>query len=58
MRLAVSGQGILDYDTFMRRMEALGPERFPIVEHASEAEMPLAKTFLDARAQELGIRIW
>ncbi len=53
-----SGQGILDYDTFMRRMEALGPERFLIVEHASEAEMPLAKTFLDARAQELGIRVW
>jgi sugar phosphate isomerase/epimerase len=53
-----SGQGILDYDTFMRRMEALGSERFLIIEHASEAEIPAAKAFLDAKARELGIRIW
>jgi sugar phosphate isomerase/epimerase len=53
-----SGQGILDYDVFMRRMEALGPERFLIVEHASEEEIPAAKVFLDRKAGELGIRIW
>jgi len=53
-----SGQGILDYDAFMRRMEALGPERFLIVEHASETEIPSAKAFLDRKAEELGIRIW
>ncbi len=52
-----SGQGILDYDTFMRRMEALGSERFLVVEHAAVEDLPAAKAFLDRKAAELGIRV-
>jgi sugar phosphate isomerase/epimerase len=53
-----AGQGILDYATFMRRMEALGPERFLVVEHCSVEELPAVKTFLDRKAAELGIRVF
>lgn len=53
-----AGQGILDYDTFMRHMEALGPERFLVLEHASVEELPAAKAFLDRKATELGIRVF
>lgn len=53
-----AGQGLLDWATFMRRMEALGPERYLVVEHCTVEEIPAVKTFLDATAQELGIRVW
>ncbi len=53
-----AGQGILDYATFMRRMEALGPERFLVVEHCSIEELPTVKAFLDRKAAELGIRVF
>jgi len=53
-----AGQGILDYDTFMRRMEALSPERFLVVEHCSVEELPAVKAFLDRKAAELGIRVF
>jgi sugar phosphate isomerase/epimerase len=53
-----TGDGILDHDTFMRRMEELGPERYMIVEHCSVEDIPRARAFLDAKARELGIRVW
>ncbi|MDQ6673657.1 MAG: TIM barrel protein [Chloroflexota bacterium] len=53
-----AGQGLLDFTTFMRRMEGLGPERYLIVEHTSREEMPATKTFLDRTAEELGIRVY
>lgn len=53
-----AGQGILDYDRFMRRLEALGSERFLVVEHATVAELPTIKAFLDRKAAELGIRVF
>jgi sugar phosphate isomerase/epimerase len=53
-----SGLGILDYDTFMRRVEALGPERYLIIEHCTVEEIPAAKAFLDRKAGELGIRVY
>jgi sugar phosphate isomerase/epimerase len=53
-----AGQGLLDYPRFMRRMEALGPERFLVVEHAAVEELPAVKAFLDRQAAELGIRVW
>jgi sugar phosphate isomerase/epimerase len=53
-----AGQGILDWERFMRRLEGLGPERFLIVEHAAVEELPAVKAFLDQKAAELGIRIW
>ena len=52
-----SGEGILDYDVFMRRMEALGADRYLIVEHADLEQIPRAKAFLDRKAAELGIRV-
>lgn len=53
-----TGEGILDHDVFMRRMEALGSERYLIVEHADLVQIPRAKAFLDKKAAELGIRVW
>jgi sugar phosphate isomerase/epimerase len=52
-----AGQGILDYDRFMRRIEALGSDRFLVVEHAAVEELPAAKAFLDRKAAELGIAV-
>src|SRR5258708_1115004 len=52
-----AGQGILDWATFMRRMEAVGPERYLVVEHAAVEELPIVKSFLDRKAAELGIRV-
>jgi sugar phosphate isomerase/epimerase len=52
-----AGQGILDWDRFMRRIEALGPERFLVVEHAAVEELPGIKLFLDRKAAELGIKV-
>jgi len=53
-----AGQGILDYDRFMRHVEALGPERYLIVEHAEVEEFPAVKAFLDRKAAELGIAVY
>jgi sugar phosphate isomerase/epimerase len=52
-----TGEGILDHDVFMRRMEALGSDRYLIVEHADLDQIPRAKAFLDRKAAELGIRV-
>jgi sugar phosphate isomerase/epimerase len=52
-----AGQGILDWATFMRRMESLGSERFLVVEHAAVEELAGVKAFLDRKAAELGIRV-
>lgn len=53
-----AGQGLLDYDRFMRHMEAIGPERYLVVEHAAVDQLPAAKAFLDQKAAALGIRVW
>jgi sugar phosphate isomerase/epimerase len=53
-----TGDGLLDHDTFMRRMEQLGPDRYMIVEHCSVEDIPRARAFLDRKAQELGIRVY
>lgn len=52
-----AGQGILDYDRFMRHVEALGPERFLVVEHAAVDQLPAVKSFLDRKAAELNISV-
>lgn len=52
-----AGQGILDWERFMRRVEAIGPERFLVVEHAAVEELPVVKAFLDRKAGDLGIRV-
>ena len=53
-----AGQGILDWDRFLPHLEALGPERYLVVEHASLADIPAVKTFLDHKLAELGIRVF
>ena len=57
-----AGQGILDYDRFLRRVESLegAPpgSRFLVIEHASVEQIPAVKAFLDRKAAELGIRVW
>jgi sugar phosphate isomerase/epimerase len=57
-----AGQGLLDYDTFMRRVETLDGappgSRFLVVEHAAVDDLPAVKAFLDRKAAELGIRVW
>jgi sugar phosphate isomerase/epimerase len=53
-----AGQGLLDYVTFMRRMEALGPERYLVIEHTSLADIPAARAFLARTADEQGIRVY
>jgi sugar phosphate isomerase/epimerase len=52
-----AGKGLLDYRTFLRRMEALDPEHPVIVEGATVEELPEVKAFLDAVAAELGIKV-
>lgn len=52
-----AGQGILDYDRFMRHVEALGPERFLVVEHAAVDQLAAVKAFLDRKAADLGISV-
>jgi hypothetical protein len=39
-------------------MEALGPERFLVVEHCSVEDLPVVRAFLDGKAAELGIRVF
>jgi sugar phosphate isomerase/epimerase len=53
-----AGQGLLDFATFMRRMEALGPERYLVIEHTSLADIPAARAFLAQTADEQGIRVY
>jgi sugar phosphate isomerase/epimerase len=52
-----AGRGILDYATFMRRMEALGPERYLVIEHTRLEDLPAVKDFLDRTAEQLAIRV-
>ncbi len=51
------GKGMLDFKTYLRRMEDMNPDYPLIVEGSSEAELPEASTFLHRTAQELGIDI-
>ena len=53
-----AGQGIIDWERFLWRVETLGPERFLVVEHAAVEELPGIKMFLDQKAAELGIAIY
>jgi sugar phosphate isomerase/epimerase len=52
-----AGRGLLDYRTFLRRMEALDPDYPVIVEAAGEKDLPEVSAFLHRTAEELGIRV-
>ncbi|MCH2574582.1 sugar phosphate isomerase/epimerase [Candidatus Poribacteria bacterium] len=51
------GQGLLDFRTYLRRMEDLNPDYPLIVEGSSESELPEASAYLYRIADELGIDI-
>jgi sugar phosphate isomerase/epimerase len=52
-----AGQGLLNWERFMRRVEGLGPERFLVVEHAAVEELAGVRAFLGRKAAELGITV-
>ena len=51
------GKGMLDFKTYIKRMEDLNPEYPLIVEGSSESELPEASIFLHQTAEELGIQV-
>ena len=53
-----TGSGIFDHATLLAGMEALGPERFVVIEHASPEEVPAAKAALDGVSAQLGLRVY
>ena len=53
-----AGTGILDFPTFLRRVEDLDPEYPVIVEAAGIDELPAASAFLHRTAQECGITVY
>lgn len=52
-----AGQGLLDFDPFLQRMEALGCEYPVIVEGAGTEDLPAVSSFLHERARALGIEL-
>ncbi len=54
---ASCGNGMLNFKTYIRRMETLNPEYPLIVEGSNESELPKASMFLHQTAEELGIRV-
>ena len=53
-----TGQGIFDHAALMTGMEALGSDRFLVIEHAAPEDVPAAKAFLDRLAADLNIRVF
>ena len=51
------GKGMLDFKTYIKRMEDLNPEYPLIVEGSSESELPEASMFLHQTAEELNIQV-
>ena len=52
-----AGKGMLDFKTYIRRMDALDPEYPLIVEGAQESELPEVSDLLHRTAAELGIQV-
>jgi hypothetical protein len=52
-----AGTGLLDYDTLLRRVEALDPEHPLVAEHCTTDDLPGISRFLHAKAAELGIAV-
>jgi sugar phosphate isomerase/epimerase len=55
--VVAAGTGLLDYRTFLRRMEELNPDYPVIVEGASLDELPAVSAFLHQTAADLGITV-
>ncbi len=55
---AVPGQGILDWETLLRRFEALLPDGYALIEHLSDYNQVVqARDFVVGKLDELGIEI-
>jgi sugar phosphate isomerase/epimerase len=52
-----AGTGLIDWDTFLPRIEALSPDFPLVVEHCTTDELPRIGEFLHAKAAELGITV-
>jgi sugar phosphate isomerase/epimerase len=52
-----AGTGLLDWDVFLPRIEALDPDFPLVVEHCTSDELPGISEFLHTKAAELGIAI-
>lgn len=52
-----AGTGLLEWETFLPRIEALNPDFPLVVEHCSSEELPRISEFLHAKAKELGITV-
>jgi sugar phosphate isomerase/epimerase len=52
-----AGTGLLDWDAFLPRIEALDPEFPLVVEHCTSDDLPGISAFLHHKAQALGIPI-
>jgi sugar phosphate isomerase/epimerase len=58
MNEVLPGTGILDWDTFFRRFEALRPDGYMLIEHLSDyAQVQQARDFVVGKLDELGITI-
>ena len=53
----VPGDGVLDFDTFFRRFEALLPDGYAIIEHLPESLVPQAMAFVTHKLAALNIPI-
>jgi len=49
----VPGTGLLDFDTFFQRFEALLPDGYAIIEHLPESQIALAHAFVAGKLAEL-----
>lgn len=52
----IPGDGLLDYETFLRRFEVSVPNGYMLIEHLSEANIPKAKSAIDSVAKRIGIK--
>ena len=52
-----AGTGLLDWDAFLPRIEALDPDAPLVVEHCTTEELGPISEFLHAKAAELGITV-
>ena len=51
----VTGTGMMDLDTILRRTQALSPDMYAIIEHLPLSQVPQAKRNLTRKIQDLGL---
>jgi len=53
----IPGDGLLDFDTFFTRFEALLPDGYAFIEHLPESQIAQAAAFVNQKLKQLGISI-